>query len=88
MNYNVNKLAGIDNKLTVTKEEKGVHQEFWINICTLLCIKQMTDKALLYSTGNYTQYFIITHKKKESDVYLHTHITETLCCIPETNTIL
>ena len=28
----------------------------------LLCIKLVTDKDLLYSTGNYTQYFVITYK--------------------------
>ena len=26
----------------------------------------MTNKGLLYSTGNYTQYFVITYKGKES----------------------
>ena len=41
-------------------------QEFGINIYTLLYIKQITNKDLLYSTGNYTQYFGITYKAKES----------------------
>ena len=36
--------------------------------------------------GNYIQYFVITYKGKESE-YIHTHITESLCYIPETNTI-
>ena len=27
----------------------------------------LTSKDLLYSTGNYTQYFIITYKGKESE---------------------
>ena len=27
-------------------------------------VKQTTDKGLLYSTENYTQYFIITYKEK------------------------
>ena len=27
---------------------------------TLLYVKQVTNKDLLYSTGNYTQYFVIT----------------------------
>ena len=34
--------------------------EFGINIYTLLYIKQITNKDLLYSTGNYSQYFLIT----------------------------
>ena len=50
---------------------------------------------LLYSTGNYAQYFIITYKGKESEIYMHTYIyththihkTELLCCTPETNTL-
>ena len=29
---------------------------------------------LLYSTGNYAQYFIITYKGKESEIYMHTYI--------------
>ena len=27
-------------------------------------------KGLLYSTGNYTEYFIISYKEKESEKYL------------------
>ena len=50
----------IENKLTVSKGEFG------INIYTLLYIKQITNKDLLYSTGNYIQYFAITNKGKES----------------------
>ena len=29
-------------------------------------IKQITDDDLLYSTGRYPQYFVITYKEKES----------------------
>ena len=28
---------------------------------------EITNKDLLYSTGNYTQYFVITYKGKESE---------------------
>ena len=44
--------------------------------------------------SNYTQYFIITHKGKESEkniyIYIHVHVVvvESLCCIPETNITL
>ena len=49
----------------------GINQEVEINIDTLLCIKQVTNKDLLNSTGNYTQYFIISYKGKESEkVYI------------------
>ena len=55
----------------------GINQEFGIN--TLQYIKQINNKDLLYSTGNYTRYFAITYKGKESekeyiDTYIHIYI--------------
>ena len=52
----------------VTKEGVGavLNQEVGINIYIILYIKQITNKDLPYSTGNYTQYFVITYKGKES----------------------
>ena len=47
--------------------EGGIKQELGINIHTQLYIKQTTNKDLLYSTGKYTQYFVITYKGKESE---------------------
>ena len=38
-----------------------------IKISTLLYIKQITNKDLLYSTRNYTQHLIITYKGRESE---------------------
>ena len=52
----------------------GTSQEFGININTLLYRKQMTNKDLLYSTGNYTQYFVVAYKGKDSGeekIYMH-----------------
>ena len=46
--------------------------------------KQMNNKNLLYSTGNYIQYCIIIYIGKE----LKKCLNESLCCIPETNAIL
>ena len=43
----------------------GKNQEVGININTLLYIKQISSKDLLYSTGNSTQYSIITYIGKE-----------------------
>ena len=53
---------------------------------------------LPYSTGIYTQYFVITYKRKESeyththkDTHAHTHVyinTESLCYTLENNTTL
>ena len=66
-----------------------INQEFEINRYTLLYIKQINNKNLLYSTGNYIQYLVITYNgkefEKEKDIYIY---TESLCCTPEINTIL
>ena len=64
-----------------------------IDMYILLYLKWITNKDLLYSTGNYTPYFVLTYKGKESEyicIYTHTHIciTESLCCTPEINTTL
>ena len=39
-------------------------------------------KDLLYSTGNYTQYFVITYKGRESEedfIYIYTHTYVNVC---------
>ena len=42
---------------------------------TLLYIKQITNKDLLYSTGNYTQHFVITYNGKESETgYIYIYV--------------
>ena len=69
-----------------------INQKFGINIYTLLYIKQVNNKDLLYSTGNYTQYLVITYNGKESEkeyTYIYTYIciTESLCCTLEINTL-
>ena len=52
-----------------------------------LYTKYINNKDLLHSsTGNYIQYLVITYNRKESEKNMC--ITESLCCIPETNTIL
>ena len=39
--------------------------EFGIDIYTLPYLKQVTNKVLLYSTGNYIQYLGINYNGKE-----------------------
>ena len=59
----------------------GINEEAVIKIYTLLCINQITNKYLLYSTGNYTQYFVITYKGKISEkeyICVYVYITESL----------
>ena len=56
---------------------------------TLLYIKQI-NKDLLYSTGNYIQYLVITYNGEKSEkeymcACIYTHTTESLC--PETHIV-
>ena len=45
----------------------GINQELGINIHTLLYIRWITNKDLLYSTGNSTKYSVIAYVRKESE---------------------
>ena len=63
-------VSDIENKLMVTKgERRGGRDKLvvGINRYTPLYIKQINNKDLLYSTGNYIQYFVITYNGKESE---------------------
>ena len=59
----------------VTKGETwgGINLEFEIKIYTLLYVKQINNKGLLYSTGDYTQYLMLTYNKKETEknIYIY-----------------
>ena len=46
--------------------EGGTNWEIEIDIYTLLYIKQITNKNLLYSTGNSIQYSVMTYMGIES----------------------
>ena len=46
------------------KAERMINQENGTNIHTTIYKIGNSNKDLLYSTGNYTQYFAITHKGK------------------------
>ena len=41
---------------------------FWINIHTILHIKKIANKDLLYSTGKSTRYSVKTYVGKESEI--------------------
>ena len=47
-------------------EGEGINQELGMNIHTLLYIRYIFYKALLYNAGNSTQYFVITYMRRES----------------------
>ena len=61
--------------------------------------KMETNKDLLYSTGNSTQYYVMAYMGEGSKkewicvcvyiyIYIYIYITDSLCCTPETNTTL
>ena len=67
----------------------GINWETGGDTCTLLYIKQISNKNLWYSTGNSTQYSVMAYMGKESKkVDICICITDSLCCTPETNTTL
>ena len=49
------------------EKEGGINWEIGIDIYTLLYTKQITNKDLLYGTGNSTQYSVMIYMRKESE---------------------
>ena len=66
----------------------GVNWEIGIDIYTLLYIQQITNKDLLFSTGNSTQYSVMAYVGKNLKADICIHLTESLCCTYQTNTTL
>ena len=65
---NRNRLTDIENRLTIFKEEGVGGNEMGVLGLAgfkLLYIPWINNKVLQYSTGNYIQYLIINHNKKE-----------------------
>ena len=46
---------------------EGEFKRFGVSIYTLLCVRKIVNKDLQYSTGNSTQYSVITCGGKESE---------------------
>ena len=66
----------------------GLNWATGTDIHTLLYIKQITNKNLLYRTGNSTQYSVMLYPEKEffkKRGHIYTCITDSLGCTPETN---
>ena len=51
-------------------------------------MKQITEKNLLYSTGNPTQYSVMAYAGKESKNKVDINISDSLCCTSGANTAL
>ena len=73
---NRNRVTDVENKLMVTRGEgeEEINWEIGIDIYTLLYTKQVTNKDLLYSTGNSTQYSVMSYMEKNLKkewIYVH-----------------
>ena len=53
--------------VTKGEGEKGINQEFGINRYKVPYIKEINNEDLLYGTGNYIQYLVITFLGKDSE---------------------
>ena len=62
-------LRHIGNNLTATTGKSwGWHKlGTWINRYSLLYIRQINNKVLLYSTGNYVRSLVIDYSGKETE---------------------
>ena len=65
----------------------GVNWENGTDIYTLLCVKQITNKNLLYSIGNSRLWGNLNRKEicKRGDIYVC--VADSLCCKAETSTM-
>ena len=62
----------------------GINWKFRITRCTLLY--KINSKDFLYNTGSNIPYLIMTYNGKYSEKNIY--VTESFCCIPETNIML
>ena len=56
-----NRLTELENEVMVIsreRREEGTFREFGMHMYTLLYLKWITSKDLLYSTGNSAQYYV------------------------------
>ena len=91
--WNRNRLTDLENELVVTSGEgcsRRTDWEFGIGMYTLLHLKWITNRDLLYSTGNSAQYYVTTYMGKIiwNRIDICICITESLCCPLGTNTTL
>jgi len=69
---NRSRVTDVENKVMVAcvgggKGKGGINREIEIDRYTPLYVKQITNKDLLYSTGNSSQYSAMTYMGKESE---------------------
>ena len=70
---------------------KGVWKINWktgIDIYILPYTKSITNKGLLHSIGNSTQYYTVAYMGKRVNICTYIDITDSLYYTPKTNTML
>ena len=77
----LNRLRDIENKLMVTKRERGWERaKLETREYPIQTAMYKIDRVLLSSTGNYIQYLIITYNEKEyTHTHTHTYIDSQFC---------
>ena len=73
-----NRLTDLENELMVTRGQEwgeGIFRELGINMYTLLYLKWMTNKDLLYSTGNSAQCYVAAWMGREfGGEWIHVYV--------------
>ena len=87
------KETGLQTKRTdvAAKGEKGQGKMAWIfgvSKCKPVYIEQINNKVLLYSTGNYIQFLVISNNGKEYKKRMCIYVYELLCSTAEINVTL
>ena len=76
--YLENRLTDLEEELTVSREEGWewwMYREFEMDMYTLLYIKRITNKDLLYSTGNSAEYYAAAWMGGELEgEWIHVHV--------------
>ena len=93
MNLFTNRLLDLENEFIVTREEgwgEGIVREFGIDMYTLLYLKWITNKDLLFSSREICSMSCGNLDRKGTWERMDTCIcmAESLCCLPETITTL
>ena len=75
---NRNRLPYLENELTVTSGEmwrEGIVREFGVDMYTRPCLKQITNKDLLHSTGNPAQCYVAVWMEGEfGGEWIHVYV--------------
>ena len=89
---NTKRLTDLENELMVVSREgrrKGIARKFGMDLYTLLYLKWITHKDLLYSTGNCGQCYVAAWVGREfGGEWIHVYEWLRLLCSSETITTL